>query len=150
MVVTYASNGKWTNPFEKICRKCVRLSFFFKEFSMAVHSCWDYSQIYRMCVIPLIRHSMPSIFDWFLKEAFALLRSPIEFITNVCGLSFSYLTNPVCRRQIKAPSELAHPAWGRIEGEFTHIQMEPFQADSYETAGCSFRTATAEISKSFY
>ncbi len=59
------------------------------------------------CVIPIILYCSPAIFPGLLKQNFALLRRSIKLISNVYGLSFSYLTNLVCQRHIKASSDFA-------------------------------------------
>ncbi len=59
------------------------------------------------CVIPIILYCSPAIFPGLLKQDFVLLRRSIKLISNVCGLSFSHLTNLVCERHIKASSDFA-------------------------------------------
>ncbi len=49
-----------------------------------------------------------------------LLRRSIKLISNVCGLSISYLTNLVCERHIKGSSEFAE----RILADSEHPQHE--------------------------
>ncbi len=53
------------------------------------------------CVIPIIVYCSPAIFPGLLKQDFAIHRRSIKLI------SFSYLTNLVCERRIKASSDLA-------------------------------------------
>ncbi len=59
------------------------------------------------CVIHIILYCSPAIFPGLPKQDFALLRRSIKLISNVCGLSFSYLTNFACERHIKASSDFA-------------------------------------------
>ncbi len=59
------------------------------------------------CVILIILYCWPALFPRLLKQDFALLRRSINLIRNVCGLSFSYLTNLVYERHIKACSDFA-------------------------------------------
>ncbi len=80
---------------------------FCKETSKVINTCWVYSQIWRgVCNTynPLL---LTSHFPGLLKQDFALLRRSIKLIGNVCGLSFSHLTNLVCERHIKASSDFA-------------------------------------------
>ncbi len=60
-----------------------------------------------LSVIPIILYCSPAIFPGLPKQDFALLRRSIKLISNVCGLSFSYLTNLVCERHIKSSSDFA-------------------------------------------
>ncbi len=59
------------------------------------------------CVLPLILNYPPAIFPGLLKHDFALLTRSIKLISQVCGLSFSYLANFVCERHTKASSDFA-------------------------------------------
>ncbi len=59
------------------------------------------------CVILVILYCSSAIFPGLLKQNFALLRRSIKLISNVCGLSFSDLTNLVCGHHIKAFSDFA-------------------------------------------
>ncbi len=59
------------------------------------------------CAMPIILYCSPAIFPGLLKQDSALLRRSIKLISNVCGLSFSHLTNLVCERHIKASSDFA-------------------------------------------
>ncbi len=59
------------------------------------------------CVIPIILYCSPTILPGLLKQDFALLRRSIKLISNVLGLSFSYITNLVCERHIKASTNFA-------------------------------------------
>ncbi len=54
-------DAKWTNHVEGIFRKCVRLSFFCKEISKVINTCWGYSQICRG-VMPIILYCSLAIF----------------------------------------------------------------------------------------
>ncbi len=51
------------------------------------------------CVIPIILYCLAAIFPGVPKQNFALLRRSITLISNVCDLSFSYLTNLVCESE---------------------------------------------------
>ncbi len=97
--VIFARNTNWTKHVEEIFRKCVRLSLFGNlrgKFAEA-------------CVIPIILYCSPAIFSGLLKQDFALLRRSTKLISNVSGVSFSYLANLVCERHTKASSDFA--AW---------------------------------------
>ncbi len=63
------------------------------------------SKFTEVCVILIILYCSPAIFPGLLKQDFALLRRSFKLISNVCGLSFSYLSNLVCERHIKASSD---------------------------------------------
>ncbi len=58
------------------------------------------------CVVPLILYCSPAIFPEPLKHDFALLKCSVKLISQVSGLSFSYLTNLLCERHINASSIL--------------------------------------------
>ncbi len=105
--VTFARNAKWTNHVEGIFRKCVRLSFFAKKLRRLSTPAEYIRNFAEACGIPIILYCSPAIFPGLLKQDFALLRRSIKLISNVCGLSFSYLTNLVCERHIKASSDFA-------------------------------------------
>ncbi len=51
------------------------------------------------CVVPLILYCSPGIFPGLLKHDFALLKRSIKSISQVSGLSFSYLTNLLALNQ---------------------------------------------------
>ncbi len=85
---TYA---KWTTNVEYVFRKCVRVSYFGNETSKVIKS------------VPITSNS-PAIFPGLLKPNFTLLYSSIKLIGLVGGQSFSYLTNLVCERHLKASS----------------------------------------------
>ncbi len=71
------------------------------------------------CVIPIILYCSPAIFPGLLKQDFALPRRSIKIISNVCDLSFSYLTYLVCERHIKASSDFAE----RILADSEHEEL---------------------------
>ncbi len=72
----------------------------------------------------------------FLKQIFALLRRSIKLISNVCGLSFSHLTNLVCERHIKASSAFAE----RILADSEHpLHEELSKARSHTYTKSSFK-----------
>ncbi len=72
------------------------------------------------CVIPIILYCSPAIFPGLLKQNFDLLRRSIKLISNVCGLSFSYLTNLVCEHHIKASSDFEHPLHEELSKARSH------------------------------
>ncbi len=59
------------------------------------------------CILPLILYCSPAIFPELLKHDFALFNCSIKLISQVSGLSFSYLTNLPCERHINASSDFA-------------------------------------------
>ncbi len=62
------------------------------------------------CVLPLILYCSPVIFPGLLKHDFALLNRSIKLISQVSGLSFSYLINLVSERHfISTLSDYQHP-----------------------------------------
>ncbi len=105
--VTFARNAKWTKHVEGIFGKCVRLFFFAKTLRRLSTPPAYIRKFAEACVIPVILYCSPAIFPGLLKQNFALLRRSIKLISNVCGLSFSDLTNLVCERHIKAFSDFA-------------------------------------------
>ncbi len=85
--------------------KCVRLSFFVKRLinPRRVYSqvCWE------------VRSTINSLlFPGPLKHDFALLKRSTKLISQVFGQGFSYLTNLLCERHIKASSDFAERALG--------------------------------------
>ncbi len=83
---------------------------FYKKRRKVVNTCkFNISKFDEACVIPIILYCSPSIFPGLLKQDFAFLRRSIKLISNVCGLSFRYLANLSCERQIKASTDFA--AW---------------------------------------
>ncbi len=77
----------------------------------------------------------PSIFPGLLKQDFGLLRRSIK-LSNVCGLSFSYLTNLVCERHIKASSGFAE----RILADSEHpLHEELSKARSHTSTRSLFK-----------
>ncbi len=88
------------------------------------------------CVIPIILYCSPAIFPGLLKQDFALLRRSIKFISNVCGLSFSPLTNLVCEHHIKASSDFAE----RILADSEHpLHEELSKARSHTSTRSRFK-----------
>ncbi len=90
-----------------IFRKSVRLSFFAKKLRRLSTPAEYIRKFAEAFVIPIILYCSPAIFPGLLKQDFALLRRSIKLISNICGLSFSHLTNLVCERHIKASSDFA-------------------------------------------
>ncbi len=138
--VTFARNAKWTNHVARIFRKCVRLSFFAKKrrsLSTPAEFIRKFAEAY---VIPTILNCSPAIFPGLLKQDFSLLRLSIKLIRNVCGLSFSYLTNLVCERHIKASSDFAaqipvdseHP----LHEELSKARSHTFIRSRFKTSAC--------------
>ncbi len=70
------------------------------------------------CVLPLILYCSPAISPGLLKHNLAPLKRSIKLTSQVCGLSFSYLTNLVCERHIKVSSRLQFAK--RILGDNQH------------------------------
>ncbi len=71
-------------------------------------------------VLRPIFYCSSAIFPGPLNHGFALLKRSIKLISQVCGLSFSYLTNFVCGGHIKESSDIAEripghwcKPWGR-------------------------------------
>ncbi len=96
--VTFSNNAKWTAHVEDIFRKCVRLSFFVKKLLRLSTSAEFIRKFVETCEIPLILYCSPAIFPGLLKHGFALLKRSIKLISQVSGLSLSYLTNLLCER----------------------------------------------------
>ncbi len=86
---------------------CVRLSYSAKKLRRLSTPARFIRKLAEECVIPIILYCSPAIFPGLLKHDFDLLRRSIKLNRNVCGLSFSYLTNLVCERHIKASSNFA-------------------------------------------
>ncbi len=103
--VTFWNNAKWSTHFEDIFRKCVRLSIFVKKLRRLSTPTAFIRKFVEAWVLPLIPYCSPAIFPGLLKHGFALFKRSIILISQVCGLSFSYLTNLVCERHIKASSD---------------------------------------------
>ncbi len=118
--VTFVRNAKWTNHVEGVFRKWVSISFFAKKFRRLSTPAEYIRKFAEACVIPVILYCSPVIFPGLLKQDFALLRRSIRLISNACGLSFSYLTNLVCERHIKASSDFAE----RILADSEHSLYE--------------------------
>ncbi len=123
--VTFVRNAKWTNHVEGIFKKCVRLSFLAKKLRRLSTPAEYICKFAEACVIPIILYCSPAIFRGLLKQDFALLRRSIKLISNVCGLSFSYLTHLVCERHIKASTDFA----ARILADSKH----PLHEELYKT-----------------
>ncbi len=86
------------------------------------------------CVIPIIFYCSPAIFAGLPKQGFALLRRSIKLISNVFSLSFSYLTNLVCERHIKASSDFA----ARILADNQHATMQTCYSVQFDMLFCGF------------
>ncbi len=97
---------EWTNHAEGIFRI---YPFFAKKLRWLPTPAECIRKCAKACVIPIILYCSPAIFLGLLKQDFALLRRSIKFISKVCCLSFSYITNLVCERHIKSSSNFAAP-----------------------------------------
>ncbi len=87
-------------------------------------------------VIPIILYCSPANFPGLLKQDFVLLTRSIKLISNVCDLSFSYLTNLVCERHIKASSDFAE----RILADSKHpLHEELSKARSHTSTRSRFK-----------
>ncbi len=75
------------------------------------------------CVLPFILYCSPATFPGLLKHDFVLLKHSIKLISQVSGLSSSYLTNLHCERHIKASSDFAE----RIRGDHQHPHTMSYQ-----------------------
>ncbi len=127
--VKFSNNAKWTAHVEAMFRKCVRLSFFVKKLCRL-------STPAETCVVPLILYCSPAIFPGLLKHDFALLKRSIKFISQVSGLSFSYLTNLLCERHIKESSDFAE----RVHGDHHHpLHYELSKARSHTSTRSRFK-----------
>ncbi len=79
-------------------------------------------------VIHIILYCSPAIFPGFTRS--------IKLISNVCGLSFSCLTNLVCERHIKASPDFA----ARILADSEHpLHEELSKARSHTSTRSSFK-----------
>ncbi len=117
-------------------RKCVRLPFFVKELRRLSTPAELIRRFVETCVVPLILYCSPAIFPGLLKHDFALLNRSIKLISQVPGLKFSYLTNLLCERHIKASSGFAE----RILGDHHHpLHDELSKARSYTSTRSRFK-----------
>ncbi len=82
------------------------LSFFIEKFRRLSAPAEVIRKFAEACVLPIILYCSPTILCGLLKHDLAILKNSIKHINHVCGLRFSYLTNLVCERHIKAPSSL--------------------------------------------
>ncbi len=103
--VTFSNNATWTIYVEDIFRKCVRLSFFVKKLCRLSAPAEIIRKFVEACVLPLILYCPPTIFPGLIKHDFALLKRSIKLISQVSGLSSSYVTNLVCEHHIKVSSD---------------------------------------------
>ncbi len=88
------------------------------------------------CVVPLILHCSPAIFPGLLKHDLALLKRSIKLISQVSGLHFTYLTNLLCERHIKASSDFAE----LILGDHQHpLHEELLKARSHASTRSRFK-----------
>ncbi len=141
--VTFSRNARWTNHVEGIFRKCVLLSFFAKKLRRLLTPAEFIRKFSDACVIPITLNCSPAIFPGLLKQDFALHRRSIKLISNVCGLSFSNLTNLACDRHIKASSDFAaqiladnqHPLYDELSKTRSHTSTRSrFKLLSSKTA----------------
>ncbi len=72
-------------------------------------------------VLPLNLKFYPPQIPGLLKHDFAQLKSSIKLISQVCGLSFSYLTNLVCESHINASFDFAELVPGDHQYPYTMI-----------------------------
>ncbi len=102
-----------------------RPSFFAKKLRRLSTPAEYIRKFAEACVIPIILYCSP-----------ALLRRSIKLISNVCGLSFSYLTNLACERHIKASSDFAE----RILADSEHpLHEELSKARSHTSTRSRFK-----------
>ncbi len=134
--VTFSNNLKWTAHVEDIFRKCVRLSFLVKKLRRLSTPAELIYRFVETCIVPLILYCSPAIFPGLLKHDFALLKRSIKLISQVSGLSFSYLTNLLCERHIKASSDFVE----RILGDHLHpLHDELSKARSHTSTRSRFK-----------
>ncbi len=106
---------------------CLRLSFFVKKRQRLSKPTEFILKFTEVCVLPLILYFPPAIFPGLLKHYFALLKRSIKLISQVCGLSFSYLANFVGERHIKASSDFAE----RILEDHQHPYAMTYQRQGH-------------------
>ncbi len=140
--VTFSNNAKWTAHVEDIFRKCVRLCFLVKKLCRLSTPAEFIRKFVETRVLPLILYCSPTIFPGLLKYDFALLKRSINLISQVSGLSFSYLTNLPCQRHIKASSDFAE----RILGDHQHsLHDELSKARSHASTRSRFKLLPSTI-----
>ncbi len=119
--------------FRKSVQPRVCLSFFVKKLRRLSTPAEFFRKFVETCVLPLILYCSPAIFPGLLKHGFALLMRLIKLISQVSGLSFSYLTNLLCERHIKASSDFAE--W-ILEDHQHPLHDELSKARSHTTRSC--------------
>ncbi len=134
--VTFSNIAKWTVHDEDIFRKCVRLSFFVKKLRRLSTPNEFIRKFGEACALLIILYCSPAIFPGLLKRDFALLKRSIKLISQVSCLNFSYLTNLICERHIKASSDFAE----RILGDHQHpLHDDLSKARSHASTGSRFK-----------
>ncbi len=78
---------------------CVKHATASRVLRFALYAHW-YGSFGRVVMEPISFNTSDSRISGLFKQDFALLRRSIKLISNVCGLSFSHLTNLVCERHI--------------------------------------------------